>query len=169
MEKKYLIITSCSKRKGNSRTLAKNLYKGQFFLGVKKLAENMKYDFYILSAKYGLIPSTKKISPYDQKIQNSNDLEILKEGINKTMNSILETYEKVILLMGSNYRKVFEDYLESPKLIYAVDHRGSGGFLQLIATLNRINLKRKNNIFKSNLKFFSVEDLHPIGVQQCLI
>lgn len=125
------IIVSCSKNKQKGTMEASRLYTGQFFSLVSIIAKRINADLYILSAKYGLIPSTKVISDYDQRINSHSDIQRVKQ---QSDFSQLDKYHYVVLFMGDLYTKVFEDYTHAG-LITTEDHRGSGGYLQIVSML----------------------------------
>ena len=168
MDHRILVITNCSKKKLTHASKAIQLYQGQFFNKVVNFTRRMNFDLKIISAKYGLISPEKIIKPYDKKINNSEVIK-LREGISESIKVILDDYDKIIFLMGRNYLKCFEDYLDNPKMIIAEDNRGSGGFLQLITCLEKIPKKKFLKFIKSNPSTFSVKDVSNIGVRQCLI
>jgi cytoplasmic iron level regulating protein YaaA (DUF328/UPF0246 family) len=134
---KIAIITSCSKEKGSAEAIARNLYTGQFFQAINKLALRYNAELYILSAKYGLISAQKRIKPYDQRIETREDIKRLKTTLEPLMQQILAANDIVLLLMGRDYQSVFEAYFTEPKIIRSEDKRGIGGFKQLAYQLNQ--------------------------------
>lgn len=156
--KKSLLIVNCSKKKLETPAKAKDLYTGQFFRGVKQLSEKLDFDLAILSAKYGLLNANQIIEPYDQIIKSKKDIQELQKKIRSKFSNLLENYNEIILFMGKKYRMVFSQYLDNPKVKFAYDHRGSGGYLQLISTLNK---KRNEEILRTfNQKnSFSIDDI----------
>ena len=58
-------LVSCGKKKKNYRTAAENLYESPIFRRSLQVAKSIADTVYILSAKHGLVPLTKKLSPYD--------------------------------------------------------------------------------------------------------
>lgn len=128
---KVLIITSCSKKKLNYPAIAANLYQGTLFKKVKKFAKIINADFKIISAKHGLIDSQDKIEPYDQEIENISDIRKLRKTVEK-LQDILSFYDKIIIIMGKKYRKIFSSLFENPKIILIKSNKGIGGYLQLL-------------------------------------
>ena len=129
---KVLVITSCSKKKLNYPTIAANLYQGTLFKKVKKFAKIINADFKIISAKHGLIDSRKKIEPYDQEIENISDIRKLRKTEVEKLQDILSLYDKIIIIMGKKYRKIFSSLFENPKIILIKSNKGIGGYLQLL-------------------------------------
>jgi Family of unknown function (DUF6884) len=141
--KDYCIITSCSKRKLDQKAKACQLYQGQFFKAVAQLSHTLKTDLHILSAKYGLISSNKEIEPYEKRLKNKRDVNEIRKNLSPIMETIFENYKVIILLMGNLYESIFQDYLtgaQKERFILSEDHRGSGGYNQLISFLNGFSL-----------------------------
>lgn len=60
-----VLITACGRSKEKKPQPAWRLYKSPRIRYLKKVADEMDIPFYILSAKYGLIPAEESIEPYD--------------------------------------------------------------------------------------------------------
>jgi len=140
--KKILVLTSCSakKKKISKPIKARYLYEGVFFKKVKKFATQNNFDLRIISAKYGLISPEILIDYYDIKIKNNNDIENLKKKVIPELKKIINNYDKILLLMGEDYKKVVEP-LSNERFIYFFDKKGLGGYKSLINSL--LTLKEK--------------------------
>jgi len=159
---KIAIITSCSKDKLDYSAMAVNLYQGQFFQAVVKINTILHADLYVMSAKYGLIQAWQEIEPYNQRIENKSDIARLKLTLEPLLGSILDSHDLVVVLMGSEYASVFEDYFTHEKLLRSEDHRGSGGFKQLAFKLRLLSRKELENYFinvHSQKEVISIETL----------
>jgi hypothetical protein len=108
-----ICIISCGFKKLKSPNRACDLYVGPLFKASMRYARLRFPDhkIFILSAKYGLIPSTQIIAPYDQKI-----------GVNETItvDIMIDQAQRlgilnqdVMLISGKSYsdfvKKVFKD------------------------------------------------------------
>jgi hypothetical protein len=71
---KIALITACSKKKLLRTAPAKKLYQGSMFKKAGCIAEKIHADFFILSAKYGLIGENTIIRPYDTVIRYKKDI-----------------------------------------------------------------------------------------------
>jgi len=138
--KKILVITSCSaKKKRISKPIrAMDLYQGDFFKKVKKFALLNQFDLNIISAKYGLITSDKEINNYDAKIKNNDDIKNLKPKVIPKLNKMIDNYDKILLLMGNDYKKILESVVND-NFIHFFDKRGLGGYLSLMNDLLQLN------------------------------
>lgn len=112
---KTCIIIPCCKDKLLSSEQAQKLYLSPFFKAAKKVAVESNYDWYILSAKYGLIKPDTVIKPYNMVFklnggrmyrQNPRPEVVSKleaKRLKDHANWILSGYEKRIYLMGKTY------------------------------------------------------------------
>ena len=107
---KIAIITACSKQKLMRTAPARSMYLGDMFRKAKRISEKLQADFYILSAKYGLIEDTKVIRPYDTVLQYKKDIKALQKALDPILLAQLEEYDKVFLIMGKNYQEVLHFY-----------------------------------------------------------
>ena len=74
-------------------------------------------------------------------MRTKKDARALKPTLEPLLPTILKEYDIIILLMGNLYESVFIDYLGGPlavKFVLSADHRGSGGYNQLITRLNLV-------------------------------
>ncbi len=126
---KTLVILACSQKKGQKPVAARDLYLGSLFKLGRKFAEVHRFDYVIISAKYGLLRPEQVIAPYDQRIANMNDVRRMREMVLPGLKEILQRYEKVVVIGGNLYRKVLEP-IKSPKFEIITDSRGIGGILQ---------------------------------------
>lgn len=168
-ERRILVITSCSAKKKGTTMRAIDLYDGDFFKKVKKFAKIHGFDLRIISAKYGLISPNDKIAPYDLEIKNSKDIEELQKKINPILEKTLIKYDKILIIMGENYKKIISP-LMSEKFINFFDNRGLGGYNSLMAEILKMDKKKlykmlfeQNNteitvktLEKNNIKFKSL-------------
>lgn len=86
---KVCVITACGKEKSDHPSPAWKLYTSERITAVH--SRKGECDMYILSAKYGLLPSERVVAPYDQ-IMNPERAEELLPGMVK----VLQGYDKVV-------------------------------------------------------------------------
>lgn len=101
---KYLLILSCSKTKKRLYNVnALDLYDGPFYKMIKKY-DMTNIDVLIISAKYGLIKSTDRISYYNQ-IMTKEQANLLSKDISITFKHILNNnkYAEIFINLGKNY------------------------------------------------------------------
>ncbi|MHA1327029.1 MAG: DUF6884 domain-containing protein [Promethearchaeota archaeon] len=138
-KRKILVITSCSEKKEkNAKNIrAIDLYKGDFFRLVLKFVKNNNFDLKIISSKYGLINPEDRISSYNMTIKNYESIRKLREKVIPKLKTIINNYEKILLFMGNNYRKVIEPIIND-KFITFFDNRGLGGYKSLMNFLLKL-------------------------------
>ena len=119
---KYLIILPCSKKKRVQMDVsALDLYDGPFY---QILRNNIKdyLDLLIVSSKYGLISSNKKISFYDQKMTKERAKELSKEVSLELVRILDKNYREIFISLGKSYIPVLDDsrnVLNKHKVVWA--------------------------------------------------
>lgn len=66
-----VVLVSCVKRKHDKLAKAKELYDSTLFRAQRVFAEKFADDWYILSAKYGLLHPETEIEPYEQTLKGA--------------------------------------------------------------------------------------------------
>lgn len=106
-----LIIIPCSKNKSNvSEGKAIDIYDGPFYRILRK-NKSCNSDVLIISAKYGLLESDDRISPYDLKM-TTEIANSLKEEVQEDLKQILSkgNYDRILINLGKVYWGVLEDF-----------------------------------------------------------
>ncbi len=71
---KRVVLVTCGAKKRTGRHAARDLYVGPYYRACLEYAESLRPDhIFILSAKYGLLDPARKISAYDETL---NDMRI---------------------------------------------------------------------------------------------
>jgi len=115
-ESPYLIIIACSRRKLSDTNLlpAIERYDGPTFRLLRRFLREQPsapLDIYILSAKFGLIPSDYPIPDYDQKMTRDRSRQLQPEVIAK-LKQILNAkpYQQLCICLGQDYFHALEKY-----------------------------------------------------------
>lgn len=115
--KKQLMIISCSDSKDPRPGLLPSLerYTGAWYQVIKKLKREGRFpdnlDILIISAKYGLIDSDKKIENYDWEMDASRARELRESVINKLKDILSETrYESMLINLGCMYMEAISEF-----------------------------------------------------------
>lgn len=104
--KKIILITACGKNKNDIQGPAWKVYKSSRIKFLYRKSKELKYDFYILSSKYGLINAESFIEPYDEILTFEKAKILLPEIINT-----LKNYDMVIYYSGGA-RKIYRELIE---------------------------------------------------------
>lgn len=102
-----LVLVSCVKRKLTHAAPARNLYTSAWFIKAKSLIEASDSNWYILSARYGLVHPDTVIAPYDETLNTLGVAErrtwagtVLKRLLPET-----HRYRRLVMLAGQRYRE----------------------------------------------------------------
>ncbi|MHA1500088.1 MAG: DUF6884 domain-containing protein [Promethearchaeota archaeon] len=101
----------------------------------------LEADFYVLSAKHGLIEGSKIIEPYDTIIQTKKDMDRLRSNLNEKILEKLALYEKVIVIMGKKYREILEPFFRENYYVLR-SSTGLGEFKSLLNDLLTLSPSR---------------------------
>jgi cytoplasmic iron level regulating protein YaaA (DUF328/UPF0246 family) len=139
-QKKTLIITSCSKKKDQSRGEMKSAkrYCGQFFNLTQQFAYKNDYDLLIISAKYGLLRPDDMIENYDLRLNNQKEALQLRSKVIPQLKEIIkeENYDRIIIIMGKLYKKVIEDLVDE-RFVFLESKNGIFDYIRKMSQLNK--------------------------------
>lgn len=116
-----VIVVPCSGPKLDRPAPAADLYQSAIFKHNRRIAEACKVDWFIFSAKYGLLRPDTLIEPYDMVIKHNaamikkarhtrTDLPPVADKatlarLKRAASDVLIAYDRRIYLMGDNYCK----------------------------------------------------------------
>ena len=111
---KHIFLVSCVKRKQCRPAPAKELYLSDLFKKSRKLVEESKCPWFILSAKHGLLHPDKVICRYDETLNQmpKKEREAWAERVKAQMADNLPDAETVVILAGERYCEFLMEYLE---------------------------------------------------------
>ena len=109
-----LLILSCSSKKRSDQGLLPALerYDGPAYRVVNKFLRVhpsgvQSLDMYILSAEFGLIPSSKPIPDYDRRMTLQRAKELQQPVLNELKQILIgKQYKELFISLGKDYRKV---------------------------------------------------------------
>ncbi|MEA5495978.1 hypothetical protein VB834_17345 [Limnoraphis robusta Tam1] len=125
---KSIALVSCVAKKQERTSVAKDLYCSPWFKKAKAYVESQGWQWYILSAKYGLLEPEKLVEPYDQTL-NQMPTQVRYEWAEDVFNHICRRFPergKVIILAGKKYRQYLCPHLEKAGYTIAVPLMGLG-------------------------------------------
>ena len=141
LSERIAVIVACSKQKLDHKAPASELYQGDMFKKSKLFAIKLQADFYILSAKHGLITGSKIIEPYETVIQTKKDKDRLRLNLDGKIFENLALYGKVIIIMGQKYRDVLEPFFKNNYYILRTS-TGLGEYKTLLNNLTKFSPNR---------------------------
>jgi hypothetical protein len=146
-DENVLIITSCTKNKldipDDESVAAKDLYLGTMFGKVKKYSAAMKYEYMIISAKYGLLSPDEKIKTYNKVLSKKSDADAIRDQVEERLTPILGNYDKILVIAGKNYREVLKGVIDERFYILK-----KGGIGEMIHVLNDSLPKKDSDLNK---------------------
>jgi cytoplasmic iron level regulating protein YaaA (DUF328/UPF0246 family) len=134
-----IALVACVKTKRESATHARDLYLSQLFRATRRYAEKYADDWYILSAKYGLLSPGDVVEPYERTLKRMPKPDRLKwaDCVQTKLIDILPGNAKVIILAGKLYREGIEPFLRDRGFSVSVPMEGLK-FGEQLKFLNRM-------------------------------
>lgn len=117
---KRIVLISCVKTKLDHPAKAENLYISDLFIKNLAYAKRLKADFiFILSAKYGLLKLSDRISPYEKTLNQMPVQE--RRAWSDAVISELRKYvnldqDEFIFLAGEKYREFLMPHMKTYKI-----------------------------------------------------
>ena len=115
-DKGVLVIAACSQTKiGNTpdvKAKAKDMYQGRLFKVTRKLCEHQKWEYVIISAKYGLLWPEEEIEGYEKFLKTKRDIEEIKPKVIPKLQKIIPNYDRILVIAGENYREVVRELID---------------------------------------------------------
>ncbi|MBD2560709.1 MULTISPECIES: DUF6884 domain-containing protein [Nostoc] len=123
-----ITIVACAKSKNNQPSYAKELYKSLWFIKARAYVEQQKWDWYIISAKYGLLHTDKLIEPYELTLNNMKATERRQwsEKVFKEILQVLPEKGTVRFFAGKKYREYLVPLLQEVGYTVEIPLRGLG-------------------------------------------
>jgi len=100
-------VVQCVSKKRDTPQLARDLYTSPLFVNASAYAEKISDDWYIISAKYGLVRPSDFIDPYDVTLNKMSAPERRKwaELVFSDLKPLLKATDTVVFLAGVIYRE----------------------------------------------------------------
>jgi hypothetical protein len=123
-----IALVSCTKSKKDSESKPKELYmESQLFRKVRRYVEREQDNWFILSAKYGLLEADgRPISPYNSTLKDSSKEE-KKEWSRQVFQGLKENDlldENLVIHAGKDYYKHLVPLLENANVNYRIPPEG---------------------------------------------
>lgn len=126
---KRIALVSCVSKKTEEANKASELYQSVWFKKCKKFVEKEYSNWYILSAKYGLIHNSEVIEPYNKTLSQMTITERKLWGnnvVNKLMMLHPENNILVDIYAGNLYRKYIIQKMTDNGINYTIPLIGLG-------------------------------------------
>lgn len=122
-------LVSCVKKKRDEPTVPKDLYTSDYFKKMRSYAEQYHNDWYILSAKHGVLrPNGEPIEPYNQMLGSATKAEQqewakrVKDELSEM--GILEDRPTLVIHAGKPYYEELLPLLEDSEMSIEIPTEG---------------------------------------------
>ena len=126
----HIALLGCTKLKHNQRCKAGVMYNvSPLFRGIKQYMLQFDYDqWFILSAKYGLLNPDVEIEPYDESLYDKSriDYNLWVKTVIKQLDEIVTDGDVVTFYCGRKYRDGIIPYLTRKGIEYHIPMEGMG-------------------------------------------
>ena len=106
-------LVSCVGLKRATSAAAKDLYQSDWFIKARSYVEGFGSDWFILSAKHGLVQPDDLIAPYEQTL-NTMGVSARRDWarlVERQMDEHMPDAARIVVLAGQRYREFLMDYL----------------------------------------------------------
>tara|TARA_R110002049_G_scaffold198475_5_gene368491 strand:+ start:1413 stop:2672 length:1260 start_codon:yes stop_codon:yes gene_type:complete len=108
-------LVACTSRKGDQPAKAEFIYKSPLFSAARNFAEMRANQWFILSAKHGLLAPDDVVEPYNESLLNKSDSQRREwaERVHQALLTRIPDGAQIIFLAGSAYRTHLAPMLEA--------------------------------------------------------
>lgn len=112
---RHIGLVACVKKKHARACRAKDLYKSTLFTKARHHVELCCDEWFILSAKHGLLHPEQVVTPYEETLNNKGTLERKQwtEEVWTALRNHLKPNDRVTILAGNKYREYLVELLEN--------------------------------------------------------
>ena len=149
-----IIIISCGKRKLEGRAKAKDIYIGSLYHQKLEYVRTLypNHEFYIISAKHGLIHQDVVISSYDRVLPSASEdyqkwLDLVTEQL-----QAFDSEEEALFLGGVRYYAPVDEYFTGVKYAPLIGKSLGGGKAYLHNSVISHHRKKQKSLFSNKSK-----------------
>jgi hypothetical protein len=112
---KTVCLVACTSRKGDQPATAEFIYRSPLFSAARSYAERRADQWFILSAKHGLLSPEDVVAPYNESLLNQSDAQrqAWAAGVRRAFGARVPAGGRVIFLAGSAYRSYLAPAFQS--------------------------------------------------------
>lgn len=131
---KTIFLVSCSSEKNENAQTASELYSSDWFKKAKRYAETNSDEWFILSAKFGIVRPEEKIENYNELLNEKSSLKRrvwFARATERMMKENIVDFERpescrFVILAGKSYREHFVPELEECGFAVELPLEGKG-------------------------------------------
>lgn len=123
-----IYLVSCVSKKRAAPSPAKDLYRSEWFLRARRYVEATGSPWFILSAKYGLVPPDQVLAPYEQTLNTMGvaDRRAWARRVQAQMDHDLPHTQRIVVFAGQRYREYLMAYLHRRGFTVEIPLEGLG-------------------------------------------
>ena len=101
----HIVLVACARTKTAGRNPAKDLYTSEWFRDARRVAEQYASDWFILSAKHGLVTPNRALDPYDLSLadQTSEFRARWADSVVHALGRACPNMDRLSILAGHDY------------------------------------------------------------------
>jgi hypothetical protein len=138
-------LVSCVKKKNPVPMPARELYSSNWFRKASAYAEREADEWYILSAKYGLVEPDTVVEPYDQTLNRmpASARRAWAKCVFADLHRVLQPGDHVMILAGERYRENLLGPIREMGCSIEIPMKGLGSYTQVSWLKKQLE---KNNV-----------------------
>jgi hypothetical protein len=135
-----VLLISCGRNKKQTKDAASELYTSPRFRLSRRLADHLRLQYFVVSAKYGLLDPTETIEPYDLSLELFNDEQRVAwaKDILDQLLSVSKKMTHVVLLADDEYAAPLKDVFNNISVILPLDGLTKPTRLSFLKECNRL-------------------------------
>jgi len=104
---RIISVVQCVSKKRDTPQLARDLYTSNLFVNAAAYAEKISDEWFIISAKYGLVRPSDRLKPYDVTLNHmpARQRRVWAEQVFTDLKPLLRPTDTIVFLAGVIYRK----------------------------------------------------------------
>lgn len=159
-------IVGCGKAKRDGRHKARNLYTSTYFDKKRLFAEVGCDDWFILSAKYGLIDPDRRVPSYDVTVTDVDADEFATRVADQADANadVFDAADRVFVLAGKDYIDAVDDVLAGLPCEVEYPFAGTGGIGDQMSVLDDMTPPLRPHDYRRQTAYRSPVDVYSVTI-----
>lgn len=163
---KTVAIVGCGKAKRDFRSKARNLYTSNYATKKRDFAEVVADDWFVLSAKHGLVEPDRRIDPYDVTADDVDPAEFNQMVSDQAERhaDVFADADRVVVLAGSTYIDAVDGFLASLSCPVEYPFDDTAGIGDQMSVLKEMIPHRSPCDYRRQAAFRSPVDVYSVTI-----